>query len=80
MRVQLDMASGIANIRAGLKSVDVAVGFAVGPQAKVLATLNSSAGGKTSVTLAEVKPGNVITIPLTEKATVDCRVAWLVLL
>jgi hypothetical protein len=79
--VQLDMASGIATIRAGSKFVEVGVGFDLTPSSKVLATLQSSPGAKTTLLLAQVEPaGDSIHIELTEKAIAQCTVAWLVLL
>lgn len=79
-RLRFDKASGIATVAAGTRSVVVKPGFELAATAKALATLQGSAGGKTTVHRVAVDaPAGTITVYLTANATRAVRVAWLVI-
>jgi hypothetical protein len=79
-RLRFDKASGIATVAAGTRSVVVKPGFDLAATAKVLATLQGSAGGKTTVHRAAVDAtAGTFTVYLTANTTRAVHVAWLVI-
>lgn len=78
-RLRFDKASGSARIAAGARSVVIKPGLELAATSKVLATLQGSAGGTTTVHRATVDAtAGTITVYLTANATRAVRVAWLV--
>jgi hypothetical protein len=72
--------SGLATIRAGTRSRTVAPGLDITSRSRVLATLQTTAGGSTTVRrVARDVVRNRITIYLTGKAIANCQVAWFVI-
>lgn len=72
--------AGLATIRAGTRARTVTPGGNITSRTKVLATLQTTAGGRTTVRrVARDTVRNRITIYLTAEATVQCQVAWFVL-
>ena len=76
-RVKLDQCAGLATIAAGTRSVIVTPRIAIVTGSAVVATLQTSAGGTTTVHRCSVNAtANTFTIHLTADSTVDVRVAW----
>ncbi len=76
-RVRLDNCSGLATIASGTKSVVVTPGIDLTTSSAVVATLQASAGGTTTVHRCVVNgPANSLTIYLTANSTVTVKVAW----
>jgi hypothetical protein len=76
-RVKLDTCAGVATIKSGAKSKTVSPGIDLVSTSAVVATLQNSAGGTTTVHRCVVSTtANTFTIYLTANATQDCRVAW----
>ncbi len=76
-RVKLDNCSGLATIAAGTKSVVVTPGIDLTTSSAVVATLQASAGGTTTVHRCVVNgPANTFTIYLTANSTTNVKVAW----
>jgi hypothetical protein len=72
--------AGLATLRRGRVSINFSPGVPITTRSKVLATLQTSAGGTTSVRrVARHTTTNRITIYLTRPATADCRIAWFVI-
>lgn len=79
-RLSFGKASGTATIASGTKSVLVTPGTDVATGTFVLATLQGSAGGTTTVHRVATDPtNNRFTIYLTANATASVKVAWLVM-
>lgn len=71
--------AGFATIRAGHRSQLVRPGIDLTAASKIFVTLQTSAGGATTVRrISRDTVGNRFTIYLTAVATIDCRVAWFV--
>jgi hypothetical protein len=78
--LRFDGSSGLTTIRAGERGITIPVSVPLSTRPKVLATLQTDGGGKASIARAQASPAlGAITIFLTEKATKDCSVAWLIL-
>ena len=77
-RVRLDKCAGVASILAGHRSVLVTPGIELtAATASIVATLQGSAGGSTTVQrVALDAANNRFTIHLTAASTVDVKVAW----
>jgi hypothetical protein len=72
--------AGLARIRAGATSCLVRPGVDVTSQSKILATLQSRAGAKTTIhRVYRNVTANTFTIYLTAPATNACSVAWLLM-
>jgi len=79
-RVTFDQSVGLATIASGQKSVTVTPGIDLTATTAVVATLQGSAGGTTTVHRVVVNAaGNTFTIYLTANATASVKVAWIVL-
>jgi len=79
-RVKLEKSVGIATVSAGSNHVTVAPGIDVTTTSAVVATLQGSAGGKTTVHRVSVSTtGDTFTIYLTASATSSVKVAWHIL-
>jgi hypothetical protein len=79
-RLRFDKSSGVATVAAGTKSVVVTPGFELAPTTKVLATLQGSAGGTTTIHRVAVNAtAGTFTLYLTANATTAVHVAWLAL-
>ena len=79
-RVKLEKSVGLATISAGINHVTVTPGIAVCSSSVVVATLQGSAGGKTTVHRVSVSTtGDTFTIYLTATATASVKVAWHIL-
>ena len=79
-RVKLEKSVGIATISAGSNHVTVTPGIDVTTTSAVVATLQGSAGGKTTVHRVSVSTtGDTFTIYLTANATSSVKVAWFIL-
>jgi len=79
-RVRLDKSAGSATIASGAQSVLVTPGIDLDAASTVLATLQGSAGGTTTVLrVAVFTSTNAFRIYLTSKAASSVKVAWLVL-
>jgi hypothetical protein len=79
-RLKLHKATGIAIIASGTRSVVVTPGVDVLSSSFVLATLNGSAGGTTTVQRVSIDATNDrFTIFLTANSTAAVRVAWMIL-
>lgn len=78
-RLRFDKASGSATVAAGRRSVVVTPGFELAASTKVLATLQGSAGGRTTIHRVTVDAtADTFTVYLTANTTRSVRVAWLV--
>ena len=78
-RVKLEKSVGIATVSAGSNHVTVTPGIDVTTTSAV-ATLQGSAGGKTTVHRVSVSTtGDTFTIYLTATATTSVKVAWFIL-
>ncbi len=78
-RLRFDKSSGVAAVALGTRSVVVKPGFDLAPTARVLATLQGSAGGTTTVHRVVVdSTSDSFTVYLTANTTRAVRVAWLV--
>lgn len=78
-RVAFDKSSGTATIASGTNSVLVTPGIDLTTTSTVLATLQGSAGGTTTVHRVSVNPStNQFRIHLTANATASVKVGWLV--
>ena len=76
-RVRLINCAGVATIAAGSSSVTVAPGIDLSAASSVVATLQGSAGGNTTVKYAAVNTtANNFTVHLTAASTASVRVAW----
>jgi hypothetical protein len=76
-KVKFDKSVGIATIASGSKSGVVTPGIDLTTTSAVVATLQGSAGGTTTVHRCAVDPtGNKFTIYLTANATAAVKVAW----
>jgi hypothetical protein len=79
-RVRLEKSSGVATIASGTKSITVNPGLDVSTGSTVLATLQGSAGGMTTVHRVAINAtANTFVIYLTANATSNVRVAWFLL-
>jgi hypothetical protein len=79
-RVKLEKSVGIATVSAGSNRVTVTPGIDITSTSAVVATLQGSAGGKTTVHRVSVSTtGDTFTIYLTANATASVRVAWHIL-
>ncbi len=79
-RIKLDKSSGSTTITAGSKSKTITPGVDVTTSSVLLATLQGSAGGTTTVHRAAINAtANTFTIYLTAKATVNVKVGWILL-
>jgi hypothetical protein len=79
-RVKLDKCAGVATIAAGSKSVVVTPGINLVAGSAVVATLQGSAGGTTTVHRCAVNAAtDKFTIYLTANSIAAVRVAWIVL-
>jgi len=79
-RVKLEKSVGIATISAGSNHVTVSPGIDVTTTSAVVATLQGSAGGKTTVHRVSVSTtGDTFTIYLTANATSSVKAAWIIL-
>ena len=76
-RIRFDKAAGLATIAAGSKSVTVTPGTIVTTATAIVATLQGSAGGTTTVHRVAIDTvNNRFTIYLTANSTVSVKVAW----
>ena len=76
-RVRFEQSVGIATISAGSSHVTVTPGIDVNTSSAVVATLQGSAGGKTTVHRVSVSTtADTFTIYLTANATASVKVAW----
>jgi hypothetical protein len=76
-RVKLDNCSGIATIAAGTNNVVVKPGIDLTSSSAVVATLQASAGGTTTVHRCVVNvTTDSFTIYLTANSTANVKVAW----
>ncbi|MFZ9483882.1 MAG: hypothetical protein ACO3AV_13405, partial [Ilumatobacteraceae bacterium] len=76
-RVRLINCAGVATIAAGSASVTVAPGIDLSTASSVVATLQGSAGGNTTVKYAAVNTAaNNFTVYLTAASTASVKVAW----
>ena len=72
--------AGLSTIASGSKSVLVDPGCDIVATSKVLATLQTSAGGTSTIhRVVRDAGGDTFTIYLTANATQDCTVAWFVI-
>jgi hypothetical protein len=79
-KVRLDKSAGKATIGAGTRSTTVTPGVDLTTSTMVVATLQGSAGGTTTVHRVTVNPtANTFTIYLTANATLSVKVAWILL-
>jgi hypothetical protein len=79
-RVRLDKSAGIATIASGANNVLVTPGIDLTSTSAVLATLQGSAGGATTVQRVAIDTtANTFRIYLTANAMASVNVAWLVL-
>ena len=79
-RVKLDKCAGVATIAAGSDKVVVTPGIDLVAGCAVVATLQGSAGGTTTVHRCAVNAAaDTFTIVLTANSTADVKVAWIVL-
>ena len=79
-RVRLDKSAGIATIASGTNNVLVTPGIDLTGTSAVLATLQGSAGGTTTVHRVVIDTtANQFRIYLTANATANVKVAWIVL-
>jgi hypothetical protein len=79
-RLRLDRAGSVATVAAGTRSVVVNPGFDLTASTKVLATLQGSAGGVTTIHRVSVNAAaDTFTIYLTANATRPAHVAYLVM-
>jgi hypothetical protein len=79
-RVKLDKCAGVTTIVAGTKSKTVTPGIDVVATAAVVATLQGSPGGTTTVQRVSLSPtADTFTIYLTANTTADVKVAWIIL-
>jgi len=79
-RIKLEKAAGVATITAGTNNVLLAPGIDITGTSSVIATLNGSAGGTTTVQRVQIyTASNQIRIWLTANTTADVKVAWLVI-
>jgi hypothetical protein len=79
-RLDLEQVSGVARIAKGARSVTVTPGVPITASTKVLTTLQSTAGGTTTVhRISRSFTTGTIRIHLTAAATQQCHVAWLIL-
>jgi hypothetical protein len=76
-RVRFDNCSGLATVPATKGSVSVTPGIDLTTSSAVVATLQGSAGGTTTVLRVVVNTTlNKFTIYLTKASTVNVKVAW----
>jgi hypothetical protein len=76
-RLRFDKAAGLATIAAGSRSVTITPGTVVTTATAIVATLQGSAGGTTTVHRVEIDTtNNRFTIYLTANSTVSVKVAW----
>ena len=76
-RVKLDKCVGIATVASGTKSIVVSPGIDLGTGSAVVATLQGTAGGTTTVHRVAVDTAaNSFTIYLTANSTSNVKVAW----
>jgi hypothetical protein len=76
-RVRFEKSTGIATVAAGSNHVTVTPGIDVTTSSAVVATLQGSAGGKTTVHRVSVSTtADTFTIYLTANATASVKVAW----
>jgi hypothetical protein len=76
-RVKLDKCAGVATISSGKSSVLVTPGIDIGSGSAVVATLQGSAGGTTTVHRVAIDTtANTFTIYLTANSTTNVKVAW----
>lgn len=79
-RVRFDNCAGVATIVSGTKSKTVAPGIDLPSTSAVVATLQGSAGGTTTVHRVPVDTStDTFTIHLTAHATANVKIAWIVL-
>jgi hypothetical protein len=79
-KVRLDKSAGTTTITAGTRSKTVTPGVDLTSSTAVLATLQASAGGTTTVHRVAINATmNTFTIYLTANATVNVRVGWILL-
>jgi hypothetical protein len=79
-KVRLEKSGGTTTIAAGTKSATVTPGIDLTPSSAVMATLQGSAGGTTTVHRVAINAtADTFTIYLTANATVNVKVGWILL-